>query len=177
MSPNTETIFLGTPARKFNVRFSLTPSDVSVAGRQVTVGFDLYLVGTHVNPMTANAGTCKQCQQVLMAILELADWAVPSRPTRGPSRPENNFGKLTRFSATHGSAGKVSLAIRLFRWRAFEQATDGWAMDFLMKTTKFLLDHGCRQMPEDRTEEDKLAGGGSHAREVEAGSLLPDLVA
>ena len=47
MSPNTVAIFVGTLARKFNVRFSLTPSDVSVAGRQVTVGFHLYLVRPH----------------------------------------------------------------------------------------------------------------------------------
>ena len=78
MSVSTEAIFLGTLARKFNVRFSLTPSDVSVAGRQVTVGFDLYLVGTHVNPMPVGAGACKQCQQALMALLELADCAVPT---------------------------------------------------------------------------------------------------
>jgi hypothetical protein len=177
MSPSTEAIFLGTLARKFNVRFSLTPSDVSVASRQVTVGFDLYLVGTHVNPKPASAGTCKQCQQVLIALIELADCAVPIRPTKGPSRPENNFGKLTRFSAALGCAGEVSLAVRLFRWRAFEQATDGWPMDFLMKTTKFLLDHGCRQVIEDRIEEEKLARGGSHACEVEAGSLFRNLVA
>ena len=163
MSNSTEAISLGTLARKFNVRFSLTPSDVMVAGRQATGGFDLHLVGTHVNPMPANAGTCKHCQKVLLALLELAECAMPNRPTKRPSRPENNFRKLTRFSAGHGCAGEVSLTVELFRCGAFEDPADGWAMDSLMGTTKLLLGHGCRQVIEGRTGQEMLVQAGSHS--------------
>lgn len=175
MSHSTEAILLGTLARRFNVRFSLTPNDVIVAGRQATVGFDLQLVGTHVNHKPANAGTCRRCPQVLIALLELADCAVPARPGKRCSR-ENSLRKLTRFSARHGCAGEVSLAVEFSRCGAVEQATDGWAMDFCMETTKFLLDHGCRQI-EDRTEEEELAHVSSHSWEAEASSFLPDRVA
>jgi hypothetical protein len=181
MGPSTEAALLGILARKFDVRFSLAPSCVrsclSIADRQVTVGFDLYLVGRHVNPMPANAGTCKRCQQVLMVLLDLADSAVPIRPTFGPSRPENHFGKLTRFSAARGCGDQVGLAIRFFRWRTFEQATDGWATDFLMRTTKFLLNHGCRQVLDNRKEDENLARGSSQPCDLEAGCLVPNRVA
>jgi hypothetical protein len=68
-------------------------------------------------------------------------------------------------------SGEVRLAIRLFRWRAFEQATDGWAMDFLMRTTKLLLDHGCRQVIEDRTEEESWLEVALTARSKQAASF------
>jgi hypothetical protein len=134
-----------------------------------------YLVGTHPNPNPATAGTCKECQQVLMALFELADCAVPIRTSEAPPRTGHNFGKLTRFSGVRGCTGEVYVAIWLFRWEPFERARNGWAEDFIAKTTKFLLDHGCRPVLEDRTKAEKLACGGCHPFETD--SLVPPRVA
>lgn len=145
MGPETETVFLSTLTRQFNVRFSLTPTDVSVAGREVTVGFELQLVGTHPDPSSSVGRSCKQCQRVLMNLMEFADWAVPTRAS-GFSRQDRGYEKLTRFGAGIGCDGQVSLVVRLLQTRRFEQANDGWAPEFLEQVRRFLLEQGCRQI-------------------------------
>lgn len=141
MGPETEAVFLSTLARQFNVRFSLTPTDVSVAGREVTVGFELQLVGTHPDPSSAGR-SCKQCQRVLMNLLEFADCTVPTR-ANGQQRP---YETLTRFGGGIGCDGQVSLVVHLVQTRRFEQANDGWALEFLEQVRRFLLGQGCRQI-------------------------------
>lgn len=160
MGPETETVFLSTLTRQFNVRFSLTPTDVSVAGREVTVGFELQLVGTHPDPSSSVGRSCKQCQRVLMNLMEFADWAVPTRAT-GPSRQDRGYEKLTRFGAGIGCDGQVSLVVRLLQTRRFEQANDGWALEFLEQVRRFLLERGCRQV-ELLTEAETEAASFAH---------------
>lgn len=143
MGPETDAVFLSTLARRFNVRFSVMPTDVNVAGREVTVGFELQLVGTHPDPSSSNAHSCGECQGVLMGLLEFAEWVVPTRS--GPSR-DRGYEKLTSFSTGIGCDGQVSLLVRLVQARRFEQANDGWALEFLGRVRRFLLEQGCRQI-------------------------------
>lgn len=145
MCPGIETVFLSTLAQEFNVRFSLTPINVSVAGREVTGGFELQLVGTHVAPGSSLGRGCKQCYRVLMSLLEFADGALPAR-TCGHSRRDREHEKLTHFGAGIGCNGQVNLVVRLLQTRRFEQANDGWAWEFLQQVRLFLLDQGCHQI-------------------------------
>lgn len=144
MGPEADAAFLSTLARRFNVRFSLMPTDVNVVGREVTAGFELQLVGTHPDPSSSNARSCSQCQRVLMGLLEFAEWVAPTR-TSGPGR-NRGYEKLTSFSSGIGCDGQVSLLVRLVQARRFEQAIDGWALEFLEQVRRFLLEQGCRQI-------------------------------
>lgn len=138
MCPGIETVFLSTLAQEFNVRFSLTPINVSVAGREVTGGFELQLVGTHVAPGSSLGRGCKQCYRVLMSLLEFADGALPAR-TCGHSRRDREHEKLTHFGAGIGCNGQVNLVVRLLQTRRFEQAmTDGLG-SFCNKYASFCL--------------------------------------
>ncbi|HJU12152.1 MAG TPA: hypothetical protein VJ728_14810, partial [Candidatus Binataceae bacterium] len=42
--------------------------------------------------------------------------------------------------------GGVALAFEVKTRRPFEQANDGWAMEFLQEARRFLFDHGCQQV-------------------------------
>lgn len=145
MGPETKAVFLRVLARESKVRFSLTPTDISLAGREVTVGFELRLIGTHPDPGSSAGRCCRQCHRVLMNLLEFADRAVPTG-AGARSRPDTGYAKLTRYGKGSGCDGQVSLVVRLLQTRRFEQASDGWAWDFMQEVRRFLLEQGCRQL-------------------------------
>lgn len=137
---------LGVVVRNHRVGFRLLPLDIRVVGREVEVGFALELLGTHEPRGRTCTPACRDCRRVLLGLLEVADWVLPlgRNSTDGANK---GYEKLTRYVSAGGGQPEVLLLIRIVHRRRFEDANDGWGLQFLEEARHFLLDAGCRQLP------------------------------
>lgn len=135
---------LGTLIRLYQVGFALSPDEVEVDGRVVTVTFRLRLSGRHEGGDGSTRAQCGDCARVLKTLFEIADvlLLLERDALNGIDR---NHEKYMRYSSGSSGHARVVLAIEIRAHRPFEQANDGWAMDFWQEVRRLLLARGCRE--------------------------------
>ena len=131
--------------RLYHVEFWVRPDRTDIQGRTVEVTFQLELSATH-GGCSGNGGVpCRTCIHVLKALFEIAD-ALLTIARDSARRNGRNYEKRMNCSRGCNPQGGVALAFEVKTRRPFEQANDGWAMEFLQEVRRFLLDHGCQQV-------------------------------
>ena len=136
---------LGDLVTTYQIAFRLEPAHINVFAGEVEIALELELAGTHEphHAATCRRG-CMRCQQVLMALLEIADWAVPTRNEAPTGR--GSYEKVVRYAMSEGSEPQAALGIWIVGRRKFPEADDGWGLEFLMHIREFLQSLGCRPM-------------------------------
>lgn len=128
---------------QFRIGFWATPEDISVEGRVVEVTFHVWLCGKHRH--SGNEGSpCRSCVRVLRVLLDLADALVPIERER-LSTVGRTYERRVRYTQQHELHHGVALAIEMKIHRPFEEARNGWALEFLDQVRTFLLQKGCQE--------------------------------
>ena len=131
--------------RLYHVEFWVRPDRTDIQGRTVEVTFQLELSGTHGHCRGKAGVPCRGCIQLLSALFEIADAMLPIERDSA-NRSGSNYEKRMHYSGGCNAKRGVALAFEIKTRRPFEQANDGWAMEFLQEVRRFLLNHGCQQV-------------------------------
>lgn len=139
--------------RLYHVEFWVKPDRTDIQGRTVEVTFQLELSGTHGDCKKNGGVPCRSCMRVLTALFEIAD-ALLTIARDSARRSGRNYEKRMNYSRGCNPQRGVALVFEIKTRRPFEQANDGWAMEFLQEVRRFLLDQGCLQveLPPETTE-------------------------
>jgi hypothetical protein len=99
-------------ARRFRVCWEAWPEFVVVDGRKQQIGFELELSGTHAVEAEHVKPGCVYCLEVFVALLDIADAAVPDgmRAIGFEFRP---YEKILRYSAARGFRPDVALSVKI----------------------------------------------------------------
>lgn len=139
--------------RLYRVGFWVRRDRTDIDGRVVEVTFQLELRGTHGHCHGTRAGRpCPSCIRVLTALFEIADALLPIERDSA-NRIGHNYEKRMQYSRSRNPQQGVALGCEMRTRRPFEQANDGWALEFLEEVRRCLLEQGCRQVePSFETE-------------------------
>lgn len=130
--------------RRHRVGFWVEPDDVRLEGRVVEVTFQLKLVGMHDGAHSNAVLLCRRCGEVLTTLFEVVDALLPFE-RRSAAQMNLSYEKRMRYTRASDPQYGVCLGFELRMRRPFEQANDGWAMEFLMALTKLLRELACNQ--------------------------------
>lgn len=130
--------------RLYNVGFQIAPDRVEIRGHVVEVTFEVELSGSHVGHRADGNAQCPACMRVLNTLFEIADALRPlERAALG--RPDQTCERYVRYSRASHEPYRVSLSVVVRTRRSFEQANDGWALEFWRDVARLLSDYGCRE--------------------------------
>lgn len=138
----------------YHVGFWVKPDRTDIQGRTVEVTFQLELRGTHGHCRVKAGVPCRGCIRVLSALFEIADALLPIERD-GANRIGSTYEKRIHYSGGCNAERGVALAFEIKTRRSFEQASNGWAMEFLQEVRQFLTEHGGQQFepPESREKQ------------------------
>ena len=149
-------VALSKSVQLYQVRFGLRPDKVDIHGRVVEFTFQLELSGTHDDRPGNAESPCRSCIRVLGALLEIADGLMAI--VHGTSgQADREYQKRIRYNRACNPQCGVALALEIKTRRPFEQANDGWAMEFVQELTRFLHEHGCNQIEFPKEAEGQTA--------------------
>ena len=137
--------FLVAFARMFDISFRFRPAHIGPAIGQPTMGLEVELVGSHSRiGMHAREG-CGHCLQVLLVLLDLADWALKGQ--HGNVLVENinvQCGKSIQQSDGSNSP-PVVLAVAVNRRAGLWQGANEWIPQTASEMRTALLELTCRE--------------------------------
>ena len=106
-----------------HVCYEIWPELLIVKGRQVKVGFDLELAGTHEHGISTLTPGCPRCIRTFEDLRQIAEWIMPKeeRPSRYEIEP---FDRALHESAQRKFVPEVVLSMKILHRHGFDQPVD-----------------------------------------------------
>ncbi len=118
------TAWLQELVRRHQVCWEVWPEETMVDGRRRQIGFELELSGTHPPEVNNASPGCDHCRNVFSALLDVAEYILPSRSDRPSEYIIGGYEPSVRYSPKRGFRPDVSLTIKIVHRQGFGPVDD-----------------------------------------------------
>jgi hypothetical protein len=119
----TDTRRLQSLVEKHTVYYEVSPECSLVDGKQVKVGFELRLYGTHDHGKTLLRPGCEVCVRTFEDLRQIAAWIVP-REERASWYEVQPFDQALHLTPKHNLRPEVALTLKILHRHGFNDPID-----------------------------------------------------